>query len=280
MVETAPYTDSPVNLPDPWAVAQGQSVKSISFNVKDIYGQNQSVPVGTSFTGVTTEDLITAQQRDFTSGELATWDDGKPKLQLTAVIATEYRDDEDDDGIRRMYFAAQALRALQDEMREKKIQRFGIGTRITQTLINLKPTAKGFPQKIYKIDLVPAPYISPEQRATDEALNQPTHARVTTPSGQQGIMQTQWQAPASAPAQAAPAAQPQAAAPVAAPVPAAAPAAAVPAGPVITRDQVESVRMVMGAGIDRQTALAGVANQVAPGDASFLQALDNMVGAV
>ena len=154
-----------------------------------------------------------------------------------------------------------------------------VSTRITQTLINLKPTAKGFPQKIYKIDLVPAPYISPEQRATDEALNQPTHVRVTTPSGQQGIAQAQWQASAPAPAQAAPPAQPQAAAPAVAPVPAAAPAAA-PAGPVITRDQVDSVRMVMGAGIDRQTALAGVANQVAPGDASFLQALDNMVGAV
>lgn len=45
------------------------------------------------------------QQTDLETGKPVTWDDGNPKMQLVVTLQTDLRDidDEDDDGIRKLY---------------------------------------------------------------------------------------------------------------------------------------------------------------------------------
>ena len=56
---------------------------------------------GTSYAGVIT-DVVMRQSRRYESTELDTWDDGTPKMQVVLTLATDYRDQaqQDDDGTR------------------------------------------------------------------------------------------------------------------------------------------------------------------------------------
>ena len=56
---------------------------------------------GTKYTGVIT-DVTMRQSRKYESTDLDTWDDGTPKMQVVLTIATDYRDQaqQDDDGTR------------------------------------------------------------------------------------------------------------------------------------------------------------------------------------
>lgn len=192
------FQDAPTNLPDPFQVLQGSSVKSISFSVKDQYGQNQSVPLGTEYHGRLVENLVSSQVRDFDTNDLQFWDNGQPKFQVIATVQTDYRLDDEDDGKRRFFFSSGMLQALQQEMRDKKLQRFGVGTDISVTLVNLQPT-KGYPKKIYNVVLSNIqPWVSEEQQAVEQAVSQAPVQQVAPVQG----AQQQWaQAPAPATAQ-------------------------------------------------------------------------------
>ena len=56
---------------------------------------------GTTYTGIII-DVAMRQSRKYESTELDAWDDGTPKLQVVLTIATDYRDQaqQDDDGTR------------------------------------------------------------------------------------------------------------------------------------------------------------------------------------
>ena len=56
---------------------------------------------GTTYTGIIT-DVTMRQSRKYESTELDAWDDGTPKMQVVLTIATDYRDQaqQDDDGTR------------------------------------------------------------------------------------------------------------------------------------------------------------------------------------
>ena len=56
---------------------------------------------GTTYTGIIT-DVQMRQSRKYESTDLDTWDDGTPKLQVVITLATDYRDQaqQDDDGTR------------------------------------------------------------------------------------------------------------------------------------------------------------------------------------
>ena len=56
---------------------------------------------GTTYTGIIT-DVSMRQSRKYESTELDAWDDGTPKMQVVLTIATDYRDQaqQDDDGTR------------------------------------------------------------------------------------------------------------------------------------------------------------------------------------
>ena len=56
---------------------------------------------GTSYAGIIT-DVTMRQSRKYESTELDTWDDATPKMQVVVTLATDYRDQsqQDDDGTR------------------------------------------------------------------------------------------------------------------------------------------------------------------------------------
>lgn len=69
----------------------------------------------------------TVQQRDYESGQLKTWDDGNPAWQVVFTLQTDYHDDENDDGERRLFAKSPggiltAIRAAQKKAGGKTIE--------------------------------------------------------------------------------------------------------------------------------------------------------------
>ncbi|GAA2457205.1 hypothetical protein [Streptomyces macrosporus] len=75
--------------------------------------------IGTTVAGRITERPTVEQQRDYTTGELKFWDDGKPQMQLVVTVQTDQRDPsvEDDDGTRRLYIKGQMKTAVAQAVR-------------------------------------------------------------------------------------------------------------------------------------------------------------------
>ena len=75
--------------------------------------------IGTKFTGVIT-DVEVRDQRDFDTGVILTWDDGKPRKEIVLTLNTKERDPmvEGDDGVRKLYVKAQMFTALRDAIRK------------------------------------------------------------------------------------------------------------------------------------------------------------------
>lgn len=75
--------------------------------------------IGTTVAGRITERPYTEQQRDYTTGDLKFWDDGKPQMQLVITLATNERDPQktDDDGTRRLYVKGQMKNAIAQAVR-------------------------------------------------------------------------------------------------------------------------------------------------------------------
>ena len=177
MVEFVPPQVQAGIVDDPWSIVNG-GARSISFASKDQYGNMTSVPVGTSFTGVTTAPPIASQQTNFDTRKPEYWDDGRPKMQLILELQTDLREDEDDDGIRRLYVKGQMLSAFRDEMKRLKIDKFGVGSRITVTLTGMKPPAsgRGFPSKVYAVQIEPTQWSDGAAQALAQASAEWTSA--------------------------------------------------------------------------------------------------------
>lgn len=75
--------------------------------------------IGHVVTGRITERPTVEQQKDFTTGDLKFWDDGKPQMQLVVTLATAERDpaNPDDDGARRVYVKGQMKTAVAQAVR-------------------------------------------------------------------------------------------------------------------------------------------------------------------
>ena len=52
------------------------------------------------------------QQTDFESKALKVWEDGNPMMQVVVTLQTEAQDDEEDDGLRKLYVKGQMQKAL------------------------------------------------------------------------------------------------------------------------------------------------------------------------
>ena len=61
----------------------------------------------------------TSQQTDI-DGNLKTWDDGKPMMQIVVQLQTDDREDDEDDGIRKLYVKGNMLKAMQEVVRPHK----------------------------------------------------------------------------------------------------------------------------------------------------------------
>ncbi len=82
-------------------------------------GKTASFPeIGTVVRG-TVLNAEPRQQRDFTTGELKFWDDGKPMMELVVTLQTKDSDpdDESDDGVRALYAKANMLKAIKEAVR-------------------------------------------------------------------------------------------------------------------------------------------------------------------
>ncbi|WP_063735586.1 hypothetical protein [Streptomyces sp. RTd22] len=85
--------------------------------------------IGTSVSGRITERPTVEQQRDYTTGDLKFWDDGKPQMQLVVTLATSERDPEnpEDDGARRLYVKGQMKNAVASAVRQAGARGLEVG---------------------------------------------------------------------------------------------------------------------------------------------------------
>lgn len=135
-----------INLPDPNSLLVGKSVPSISF---------KDAKVGDAFTGTIT-GLETSQVRNYEDSTiLETWPDGSPKLQVVVTLATDYADNDEDDGERKLYLFGQKLAAAKAALKEANMDKLELGTTLTITYSGTKPSSnkKYNDVKLYKIDL-------------------------------------------------------------------------------------------------------------------------------
>jgi hypothetical protein len=111
---------------------------------------------GTSHTGTITEDPVESQQIDFDSGEKKTWQDGNPMMQLVVTVDTGRPENEDDDGIRRLFVKGALRKAFQAALAEADCDELLPGGQVTVTYTHDgEKTGRGFPPKQYVVQYVP-----------------------------------------------------------------------------------------------------------------------------
>lgn len=173
--------------------------------------------IGTTVSGRVTERPTVEQQRDFTTGELKWWEDGKPQLQLVITVSTSERDPEnpDDDGTRRFYVKGQMKNAVAQAVRAAGAKGIEVGGTLTITYARdgQKSNPRFNAPKEYTAQYVAAAVN--ELNTPEPTVQQPTTA---LPSAVPGLTQEQLAAAMANPATAALLAQQQAAS--AAPAPA------------------------------------------------------------
>jgi hypothetical protein len=83
------------------------------------YWPTKNSQYGDVISGTICEEPFTAQQTDI-KGDLKTWDDGNPMMQLVVTLQTELRDPsvENDDGRRRLYVKGALRSAIGDAVRK------------------------------------------------------------------------------------------------------------------------------------------------------------------
>lgn len=67
------------------------------------------------------------QQRDFTSQAPLTWDDGRPRMQLRIVLATDQHDGDDDNGHRAIYVKGNMQAAVRDAIKTTGAAKIEVG---------------------------------------------------------------------------------------------------------------------------------------------------------
>ncbi len=115
--------------------------------------------IGTTVAGKITRQPEVQQQRDFTTGEPKTWDDGKPMMQLVVALATSERDPQipDDDGERNIYVKANLLKAVREAVRKSGASGLEVGGTLSITYTaDGEAKKRGFnPPKIYSATYAP-----------------------------------------------------------------------------------------------------------------------------
>jgi hypothetical protein len=71
------------------------------------------------------------QQRDFTSQAPLTWDDGRPRMQLRVVLATDLSDGDDDNGHRAIYVKGNMQAAVRDAIKKTGANKIEVGGTLT-----------------------------------------------------------------------------------------------------------------------------------------------------
>ena len=124
--------------------------------------------IGDSITGTIVSAEV-KQQTDITDGKPLTWDDGSPRMQLVVTLQTSDRNDDEDDGQRRIYVKGSkkaGSRSLHDAVatavRSAGAKSLEVGGTLTVTFDGEEPAkTRGFnPRKLYT-----ATYAAPDKAA-------------------------------------------------------------------------------------------------------------------
>lgn len=143
---------------------QGSGAKSAAF-----------AEVGTIVSGTVVGDPQVQQQKDM-DGELKTYKDGNPAMQLVIKVQTTDRDpeDPDDDGVRAVYFKGQMKSALADACRRVGVKAPEAGGTLAVKFTGTEPAAtKGFNDKKLYACKYTAP-ATPTAAAVDDFLGTTT----------------------------------------------------------------------------------------------------------
>jgi hypothetical protein len=129
--------------------------------------------IGTTVAGKITRVGEPQQQKDYATGALKTWDDGSPMMQLPVDIATDLREDSDDDGTRTLYVKGQLRNAIKDAIRKAGAKSLAVGGTLSVTYArDGEPSKKGFnAPKEYEATYTPPSeaFLAPEQPAATQA---------------------------------------------------------------------------------------------------------------
>lgn len=82
------------------------------------------------------------QQRKFDTQELMVWDDGRPRMQLRSVLATDAHDDDDDNGHRAIYIKGNMQAAVRDAVKAAGATKIEVGG-----ILTVRYTGDGPPPK-------------------------------------------------------------------------------------------------------------------------------------
>jgi hypothetical protein len=107
------------------------------------------------------------QARDFTTGKPIVWDDGNPGLELLVMLATDAREDEDDDGVRTVRIKGWGIQrnSLRDACMKAGRPPI-VGDMFRAQYVGDEPSTRGgFPSKKYEytIKLQPEAPVDPAQ---------------------------------------------------------------------------------------------------------------------
>lgn len=90
------------------------------------------------------------QQTNFDSGDLLFWDDGKPRMQLVITLQTEEREDDEDDGLRKLYAKGNMLKAIRTAVSKAGARGLSVGGKLAvQYTADGEKPKRGFAPKIY-----------------------------------------------------------------------------------------------------------------------------------
>ena len=113
---------------------------------------------GTTYTGIIT-DVAMRQSRKYESTDLDTWEDGTPKMQVVVTLATDYRDQaqQDDDGTRMISINLWSgqKKALVAACKAAGVPEPQIGQRFTATHVSGIGNAKA--PRVYEYTLTAGP---------------------------------------------------------------------------------------------------------------------------
>ncbi|MGW0537843.1 hypothetical protein [Streptomyces sp. NPDC003032] len=140
--------------------------------------------LGAILTGQITSPPTVEQQRDYTTGDLKFWEDGKPQMQMVVTLATTERDPAvaDDDGTRRLYVKGQMKNAVAQAVRASGARGLEVGGQLTVKYVRdgEKKNPRFNAPKEYAAQYVPA---AAAHLGTGEQVNTATGEITTPPPG-------------------------------------------------------------------------------------------------
>lgn len=91
------------------------------------------------------------QQTDFMTKKPKFWDDGRPRMEAVVTLQTEEREDDEDDGLRRVYVRGQMQKAVTDAIRAAGARGLSEGGVLAIQFTGLGEKKQGMnPPKLYR----------------------------------------------------------------------------------------------------------------------------------